>query len=286
VSAGTLLVNGSQSSSAVSLNGGTLGGAGTMGAITSTASGGTISVGSPASNPGILNSGNVNWSTGSPTLVVQLNGTTAGSGYDQLNVTGTVDLTGATLSASLGFTPVGGAQFTIINNDSTDAVVGTFSGLAERATVTLNGINFTVSYVGGTGNDVVLTTGAPSVELVKSVDPSGSQPPATDLAYTVIFTNSGSAAALSLVIIDPIPANTDFKVSSETSNLGTTGLTVAVTFSNDSGTAWTYTPVSGGGGAPAGYDRAVTNIRWTLTGNLSQTSPNNTGSVSFIARIR
>jgi uncharacterized repeat protein (TIGR01451 family) len=118
------------------------------------------------------------------------------------------------------------------------------------------------------------------------VDPSGSQPPATDLAYTVIFTNSGSAAAQSLVITDPIPANTDFKVGSVTSSLGTTGLTVAVTYSNDGGTTWTYTPVSGGGGALAGYDRSVTNIRCTFTGNLSQTSPNNTGSVSFIARIR
>ncbi|HYR76789.1 MAG TPA: autotransporter-associated beta strand repeat-containing protein, partial [Pyrinomonadaceae bacterium] len=286
VSAGTLLVNGSQSGSEVSVNGGTLGGTVTVGMITSTSSGGTISVGSPASNPGILNSGNVNWSSGSPTFVVQLNGTTAGSGYDQLNVTGTVNLTGATLSASLGFTPAGGTQLTIINNDGTDAVVGTFSGLAEGATVTLNGVNFTISYVGGTGNDVVLTTGTPSVGLVKSVDPSGSQPPETDLAYTVTFTNSGSLAAQSLVITDPIPANTDFKVGSVTSSLGTTALTVAVTYSNDGGTTWMYTPVSGGGGAPAGYDRSVTNIHWTFTGNLSQTSPNNTGSVSFIARIR
>jgi len=47
VSAGTLLVNGSQSGSEVSVNGGTLGGTVTVGMITSTSSGGTISVGSP-----------------------------------------------------------------------------------------------------------------------------------------------------------------------------------------------------------------------------------------------
>ena len=68
--------------------------------------------------------------------------------------------------------------------------------------------------------------------------------------------------------------------------LGTTGLTAAVTYSSDGGTVWTYTPVSGAGGAPAGYDRLVTNIRWTLTGALSQTAPNNSGTASAIVRIR
>jgi hypothetical protein len=126
----------------------------------------------------------------------------------------------------------------------------------------------------------------PNVDLVKSVDPSGPQPPDTDLAYTVTFTNSGSATAQSLIITDPVPSDTDFKVGSVTSNLGTTGLTVAVAYSNDGGSTYAYTPASGGGGAPAGYDRNVTNIRWTFTGNLSQTSPNNNGSLGFTARIR
>jgi uncharacterized repeat protein (TIGR01451 family) len=126
----------------------------------------------------------------------------------------------------------------------------------------------------------------PNVGLSKSISPSGSQIPGTDLAYTISFSNGGTAAAQSLVISDPIPNNTDFKVGSVTSNLGTTGLTVVVAYSNNGGSTYVYTPASGGGGAPAGYDRNVTNIRWTFTGNLSQTAPNNTGNVSFTARIR
>lgn len=61
---------------------------------------------------------------------------------------------------------------------------------------------------------------------------------------------------------------------------------MAVEFSDDSAVTWTYTPVSGGGGALAGYDRVVTRVRWVFGGNLSQTSPNNAGSVSLTARIR
>jgi len=126
----------------------------------------------------------------------------------------------------------------------------------------------------------------PVVALLKSVNLVSPQPPLTDLTYTIAFTNSGGTTATSLVVTDPIPANTDFKVGSVTSSLGTTGLTVAITYSNNGGSTWTYTPVSGGGGAPAGYDRLVTNIRWIFTGSFSQTPPNNTGSVSFTAHIR
>jgi uncharacterized repeat protein (TIGR01451 family) len=127
----------------------------------------------------------------------------------------------------------------------------------------------------------------PNVTLQKSVTPSGAAQlvPGADLTYTIDFTNSGTADASSLIVTDPIPANTDFKVGSVTSNLGTTGLTVSLTYSNNGGGSWAYTPASGGGGVPAGYDRSVTNIRWIFTGNLSQISPNNTGSVSFITRI-
>lgn len=126
----------------------------------------------------------------------------------------------------------------------------------------------------------------PDVALVKSVSPSGSVLPGSDLSYTIAFTNGGGAPATGLAIIDPIPPDTDFKIGSVTTTLGTTGLTVAVQYSNDGGTTWAYTPVDGGGGAPAGYDRLVTHVRWSFNGNLSQTVPNNAGSVSFVVRIR
>lgn len=134
----------------------------------------------------------------------------------------------------------------------------------------------------------ITALGVPSVALQKSVTPNSAAQliPGADLAYTIGFTNTGSAGASSLVVTDPIPPNTDFKIGSATSSLGTTGLTVALAYSNDNGTTWTYTPVSGGGGAVAGYDRLVTNIKWTFTGSLSQTSPNNAGNVGFTSRIR
>jgi hypothetical protein len=88
---------------------------------------------------------------------VLLDGTTAGLEYDQINVTGTVNLTGANLNVTLGFVANVGATFTIINNDGADAVIGTFAGLAQGATIVVGGETFQINYGGGTGNDVTLT---------------------------------------------------------------------------------------------------------------------------------
>ena len=66
---------------------------------------------------------------------------------------------GATLNVSLfeGWSVKQGDAFRIIDNLSTTAVSGTFAGLAEGTQFTVNGIVFSITYVGGDGNDVVIT---------------------------------------------------------------------------------------------------------------------------------
>ncbi|MBD0373456.1 MAG: hypothetical protein ICV60_21655 [Pyrinomonadaceae bacterium] len=159
---------------------------------------------------------------------------------------------------------------------------------------------------GGSGQTLSITasqiTGAtagascsPYVGLTKSVSPTGTQIPGTDLTYTIAFSNTGGAQARNLVIIDPDPSttlslstSTYFKVGSVTTSIVSTGLTMQTFYSNNGGSTYTYTPVSGGGGAPAGYDANVTHIRFQFTGNLSQSSTGNanSGSVSFKVRIK
>ena len=136
------------------------------------------------------------------------------------------------------------------------------------------------------GANVTSAAAVPLMLLGASVSPSGTQLPATDLTFTSTYTNAGTLAATSVVITDPVPANTDFKVGSATQSLGTTGLSVIIAYSSNGGTTWAYSPTSAGGGAPAGYDRLVTHVKWTFTGNLSPTSPNNAGTVGFVVRIR
>jgi fibronectin-binding autotransporter adhesin len=152
--AGSLIVSGLNTYiGGTTVTSGTWEGGGKIGALLID-SGATLAPGSPTTE--IFKTGNVAFSTGS-TYAVTLNGTTAGTGYDQLSVTGTVNLGSATLSVNLAFTPAIGSAFILIQNDGTDAVVGTFAGLPQGATLSLNGMTFQISYVGGTGNDVVLT---------------------------------------------------------------------------------------------------------------------------------
>jgi hypothetical protein len=92
------------------------------------------------------------------TLLVDINGTTAVTQYDQVQVSGPVNLTGSSLQVNLGFTPAVGTSFTIIRNTSGTAVVGTFNNLPEGSKFTVNGITFKITYKGGTsGHDVVIT---------------------------------------------------------------------------------------------------------------------------------
>lgn len=71
-------------------------------------------------------------------------------------VTGTVNLGGAALEVTA---PLNGGTtaFTIIDNDGNDAITGTFAGLSEGAKLVSPLGNYTISYVGGDGNDVTLT---------------------------------------------------------------------------------------------------------------------------------
>ena len=94
-------------------------------------------------------------------LEIELNGPNPGTGYDQLNVTGTVTLDNPELLATLGFTPSPGEKFIIINNDGIDPVIGMFDGLPDFATFSIGGQLFQITYEGGDGNDVTLTVVTP-----------------------------------------------------------------------------------------------------------------------------
>lgn len=130
-----------------------LGGSGTVTGTVQVNPGGTVA---PGASTAILNTGSVTFTAGSD-FDVEVNGNVAGTSYDQLNVTGTVTLGGATLNATGTIPSMTGQTIVIINNDDVDAVNGTFAGLAEGDTVFINGIGFKLSYQGGTGNDVTLT---------------------------------------------------------------------------------------------------------------------------------
>jgi fibronectin-binding autotransporter adhesin len=83
------------------------------------------------------------------------------SSYDQLSV-GNVSLGSiAQLSVIPGFAAPPGSVFVLINNIGTQPISGQFAGLPEGAAVVANESVFTISYIGGDGNDLTLTAVSP-----------------------------------------------------------------------------------------------------------------------------
>jgi autotransporter-associated beta strand protein len=165
VSAGTLLVNGSQPQSDATVNGtATLGGDGIVGDLD------VFGNLRPGTSPAILTTSNFVFHSSASDFFVELDGPTAGIGYDQLKVRGSVGLSNATLHATLTFQSAISNSFTIIDNDGSDAVATTFNGLAQNAILYISGVPFRISYTGGTGNDVVLTqlAGLPILKILLS----------------------------------------------------------------------------------------------------------------------
>jgi len=108
-------------------------------------------------------------------LAIVINGTTVDTQHDQLNVVGAINLSGATLKLS-GSYPIGGTTFTIVNNDASDAITGTFIGLPQGATITDflgSGLDATITYTGGTGNDVVLNVVSNDITCYADEDGDG-----------------------------------------------------------------------------------------------------------------
>ena len=168
---GSLAVAGSQPGTAMSVgNGDMLAGTGTVGPITvrPSGSGRSPTIAPGINGPGILHASNgVTYQgdlfDGPARFAVDLNGTDVGTGYDQLDVTGAVDLhTFTQLSVTIGggFVPAPGDTFVIIKSDGTDAIQGNFINtqpIPEGSLITVGSTTLQLSYVGGDGNDVTLT---------------------------------------------------------------------------------------------------------------------------------
>ena len=83
----------------------------------------------------------------STSILIAVSGNTADTGYSQLKVAGTLNLTGTMLSLSGSYVPVSGDVLTVA--DAT-TVNGTFTGLANNAVTSLNSEPLLVNYTSGT----------------------------------------------------------------------------------------------------------------------------------------
>ena len=145
---------------------------------------------------------------------------------------------------------------------------------AWTARVTANeGTEGTISDLGvGT-----ITVTSPSLSVLKSASTATANP-GTVITYTIQVFNTGDGNAINVVVDDDVSPFTAFSLDAYGPGVAfqfvegapASGLTLGVpVYSNDNGATYTYIPVSGGGGAPAGFDNNVTNWQVLMSGSMN-----------------
>ena len=186
VNAGILAVNGSLGGPVSVGADGTLGGSGTVGNVTVD---GNLA---PGNSIGTINTGNLTFNAGS---VYEVEVDAAGNS-DRTNVTGTVSLGSATLSVLAENGTYGDqTDYLIIDNDAADAITGTFGTITSN----LAFLDPAVSYVGGDGNDVVLTMARNDINFSQVALTPNQVAVATALENTVP-TATGDMATVTTVV--------------------------------------------------------------------------------------
>jgi len=142
------------------------------------------------------------------------------------------------------------------------------------------GTEATVSNIGYAS----MTVGVPNVFILKSANTSSANP-GDIITYTVQVKNTGVGTANTVTLTDAIGNYMAVPVTSSfsfTEGSPASGLTLGTpSYSKDSGSTWTYTPVSGGGGAAANYDGLVTNWKIIMNGTMNGNGGNFTVNYNF-----
>ncbi len=208
---------------------------------------------------------------------------TSASVYKQIKANGAVSINAAstlTVAAVGGFVPTASDTFTLVDNASASSTTGTFIGKPEGTLVAVGGVNKTLTYVGGTGNDVVLKVDlAPTI--TSNVSPaSGSTAGGTSVTMTgTNFTGAtgvtfGGAAATSVTVVN----STTITAVTPAGTAGTASVIVTTPAgSNAANTLFTYVVP-----APeiAVFDGVVTDPQLTDSTGTQDFGSVNTGSSS------
>ena len=205
--AGATILNGGGvgSASTLDIQGGSLSGFGTIGANVSNA--GQVS---PGVSPAVLYITGNYIQTGTGSLSIELGGTDPGTGFDQLNVTGSTTLAG-TLNVSLinSFDPGNGDTFQIISYASG-------SGSFDTTNLPPAGeFGWAVRY-----NEDATTLVYSGPDL--SIDKSGLPDPVTlgnNITYTVTMTNNGPPDTTGVTLTDTLPGSATFVSASSTQGI-------------------------------------------------------------------
>lgn len=177
----------------ININGGSMEGFGTV--VGDLLMNGPLTIEDVSSNPATLNVTGNYTQTANGVLNIKLNGTTPGTQYDQLNVTGNVNLAGA-LTTTLGYAPVNGDTFKPLTfggrPGGTDFITRNYPPIP-------GGGSFSDAYVAGPplALQITATTLSADLAITQSGPSSALQGQAVNITLSV--SNAGPSAATATI---------------------------------------------------------------------------------------
>jgi uncharacterized repeat protein (TIGR01451 family)/fimbrial isopeptide formation D2 family protein len=148
--------------------------------------------------------------------------------------------------------------------------------------ISVNATEGTEGTVSDTGYASMPLVPPAALTVLKSAN-KASVVPGDIITYTETITNTGAGTTTGVVVTDSLSPYVQWWLNSYGTGIafqfvdGTpaSGLTLGTpVYSNNRGSTWVYTPVSGGGGAPAGYDGNVTNWSIPMNGTMNANGAN------------
>lgn len=218
----------------------------------------------PGTSPGTITINNAYTQTANGVLNIDLNGTTAGTQYDQLIVNGTVTLAG-TLNAILGYTPTNGDTYNVLSFTSRTADFTT-----KNLPPFPPGGQIQASY---SPTVLQLLAVAPSADIGITKTLVGTLVAGSPVTYTITVQNFGPDPATAIQISDPTPVG--LTVSSISGACTAFPCTIASLTASSSATITAVYSL------PSNASGSVTNIA-TITSStpLDPTAANNSATVT------
>ena len=137
-----------------------------------------------------------------------------GTSFSQLVTSERPTLGGAMLVSNVEDQPPPpqGMVATIVKNNSTQSVLGTFKNLPEGSVYTGSGVDFRISYIGGDGNDVTLTVLDSILADLRVTVSTSPEPvaPGGVFTYTIVVTNDGPSDATAVQLLAPVTEGVAF----------------------------------------------------------------------------
>lgn len=257
--------------------------------VTKTASQGTLAAGAPftytvtVQNFGYQSFTGVVLSDVLPAQVAYVSSAASAGTYTDTNGDGVPD------TWNIG-TVAAQQTVTLTVNVTAGNVTATTTASNTAALTAFTGLDY---YTANNSASVNVTITPSPLLSVTKVSSASSANTGQALVYTVNIANMGYGTATAVSAVDALSPFTALGINTFGAGLPfriiqgspTSGLSLGTPqYSSDGGATYTYTPVSGGGGAPAGYDSNITNFRIPFTGTMGTAGANLQLQYSVIVR--